>query len=936
MSDPLLTRRDIDPAGASEETVTLGDPAALAALSATMSDPDTDTPPAVAGYDLVRVIGRGGMGVVWEAIEHRLDRPVALKVNLGHVGDDALMWSEARAAARVSDPGIVAVHDLGTTLDGKPYYTMDLVQGTTLDALLREGPLPQARALTLGGQISRAVAAAHEGGVAHRDLKPGNILIDEHGRARVLDFGLATRLAGPDHFANEVFGTPTYMAPEQVRAQPVGPAADIHAIGLLLYEMLTGKRAFYGESTGELMASIATRVPEPPTTKNPDIHADVERVVMRCLEKDPEARFPSARKLAIALESILDGRPLEIANVPAFVRRTTLPVPPAPAQDRDRAPIHHRWAWTLRSSRQALWPLVANTERVNLAIGLPEIEVLDATDGEGASIRTARARVLGMEMAWREFPFDWIQNRTHRVFREYSKGPLLAMWNQVELTEKPDGTELVHEIWMTPRHLLGRMAAGWELSQKIGKNLDHLYRRLDAGLVKGGDLHAGADPFDPPFEPTFAQKTYAEDIGAQLVSQGFDAKLVDRLVGHLLYQPTKVLERLRPYVLADAWGVAPNQLLTLFLHASNHGLLDLTWDLICPRCLAPHESCSVLSDVERIGACVPCSRTYSRDLRESVELTFRPHSMLRDATPTTYCAGAPALRPHILVQQRLAPGEGRVVEIELPRGDYRLVASRVLPTFAFRASTAGFADEIDVAIGEAVVDARPSVVRGGPVRLRLVNESAHEQVVRLELAEGRPHCVTAAEVLTLPDFRDLFSSEMIAEGEHLTVSRMAFLFVGLADRADLLKRLGDVGAWTVLRKLDALLELQLRTHHGTSVPASLDTHIAVFNTSDAAVHAAISLARATRDLGEPVRAAVHDGQCIALRRAGRTEYFGTTVHRGRELLDEAPPFGVALSTAVAGERSVALLLGEANVTQEVAVATSGAYRGMRIVRLTTQ
>ncbi len=896
-----------------------------------------EDPPSLPGYELVRVIGRGGMGVVWEAIEHRLERRVAVKVRRASaLGNDLLhIWSEARLAAKVADPGVVAVHDIGTTLDGRPYYTMDLVDGTDLSALLRDGPLAQARALTIGAEIAHAVAAAHERGIAHRDLKPANIVIDQQGRARVLDFGVAHATRGEDQFAKFVFGTPSYMSPEQVLAQPVGPAADIHAIGILLYEMLTGVRPFTGADKGEVMAAIAGTPPDAPTSKNPALHVDVERVVLTCLEKKPEARFPTARRLAHALDALREGRPLPAQAVaPLPARRPTIPVAVPPrVSKRDSAPVHQRWSWSLRSPPASLWPLVANTERVNRAIGLPEVEYSDAPDGPGASIRTARAKVLGMEMAWREFPFEWTKDREHAVYREYAKGPLEAMWNRVELAPaEGGGSELVHEVWLVPRNILGRVAASWDLSQRIGRNLDVLYRRMDELLV-GGDDGPGSDAFEPPFQSSVTQHDAAEKVGRDLSARGFDPKLVRRMLDHLLYQPTKVLERLRPYVLADAWGVDRAELLSLFLHSANRGLVDLTWDLICPRCLASHESHPALAKVERLGVCVPCNRSYERDLRESVEVVFRPHPMMRDAKPTTYCAGAPALRPHVLMQQTLSSGEQRTLEVDLPPGDYRVVASRVLPPFSFSSSHAAFVSELAISIEDDRIDARPSIVRSGTVRVAWANATSLDHIVRIETVTSLAPRVTAADVLTFPNFRDLFSDEMLAEGEHMTVSKMAFLFVEMEGRGSLLAKLGDAGAWSILRNLDELFDEKVRAHDGTSVPSSLDARIASFNTPEAAVLAAIDVSLAATQRGERLRASVHDGQCIALTRGGRTEYFGKTLHRGMALLVDARPGGVVLSAAVAGERAVAEALSNAGVTQEAVVATDPHYKGARVVRL---
>ena len=291
---------------------------------------DPNAPPEVAGYTLVRVIGRGGMGIVWEAVEHRLDRKVALKVQAGSQDPQRVagMWSEARIAANVSDPGVVPVHDFGHTVDGDPYYTMDLVEGTDLRALVREGPMPTARALELASQIASAVGAAHERGIVHRDLKPSNVLVDASGRARVVDFGLAFDPKIGDTYANELAGTPGYMAPEQISGEPIAPATDVHAIGVMLYEMLTGARPWKGEGLA-ILESIMTDPPVPAGQRNPAITADVEEVCMRCIARRPEERFRDARALADALESLRLGKPVLSSapvRVPTRSGRVTAPV----------------------------------------------------------------------------------------------------------------------------------------------------------------------------------------------------------------------------------------------------------------------------------------------------------------------------------------------------------------------------------------------------------------------------------------------------------------------------------------------------------------------------------------------------------------------------------------------------------------------------------
>ncbi len=178
-------------------------------------------PPEVPGYQCVRVIGRGGMGVVWEAIEMRLDRRVALKVARDGT-DIASMWAEAKLAAHVNDAGVVTVLDVGKAIDGRPYYTMELVEGTDLAAILRDGKLTPNEAIRIACEIAQTLASAHDKGIVHRDLKPRNVMVDKKNRARVLDFGLALKAA--EGSTQTFAGSPPYMAPEQIRAQAVTPA----------------------------------------------------------------------------------------------------------------------------------------------------------------------------------------------------------------------------------------------------------------------------------------------------------------------------------------------------------------------------------------------------------------------------------------------------------------------------------------------------------------------------------------------------------------------------------------------------------------------------------------------------------------------------------------------------------------------------------------
>jgi serine/threonine-protein kinase len=270
-------------------------------------------------YDLLREIGRGGMGVVYLAHQRGLDRQVAIKMilssNLASAEHVRRFQAEARAAARLSYPHIVSIHEVGQ-LHGQHYFTMDYVAGQSLAQRLAQGPLACDDAVRLMLDVARAVAHLHAQGIVHRDLKPSNILLDAEGRPYVTDFGLAKVFApGSDATTTGVIaGTPSYMAPEQASAQrdQIGPAADVYGLGAILYELLTGTPPFRAETPLDTLLQVLSRDPLPPRTLNPRIPRALEMLCLKCLDKSPAARYPSAAALADDLERFLGGEPLAI------------------------------------------------------------------------------------------------------------------------------------------------------------------------------------------------------------------------------------------------------------------------------------------------------------------------------------------------------------------------------------------------------------------------------------------------------------------------------------------------------------------------------------------------------------------------------------------------------------------------------------------------
>ncbi len=360
--------------------------------------------PSVPGYEILAELGRGGMGVVYRAHEVALKRTVALKMVLagGSTRADyrARFDREAEAAARLLHPHVVQIFARGEHA-GRPYFVLEFVDGPSLARLLRGQPQPGPDAARLLLLLARAVHAAHQKGIIHRDLKPANVLLappaDEpalnsvYGCPKIADFGVARLEQDGDRCTATglVLGTPAYMAPEQAtgKTDAIGPATDVYALGVILYELLTGRPPFKGETVLETLEQVRSHPPEPPSRMRPDVPAGLEAICLKCLQKEPGDRYPSAAGLADDLRRFLEGEAADGA-IPRPAR-TQLDTPPArpgnPASARTG-----RW----RLGLTAAATLVVLLAGLLVALGshsrsaappaatAPAPEVLPALDGE--------------------------------------------------------------------------------------------------------------------------------------------------------------------------------------------------------------------------------------------------------------------------------------------------------------------------------------------------------------------------------------------------------------------------------------------------------------------------------------------------------------------------------------------------------------------------
>jgi hypothetical protein len=373
-------------------------------------------------YRIIGLLGRGGMGEVYRADDLKLGHPVALKFLPKELSSNPSrldgFYAEVRLSRQVSHPNVCRVYDVAE-LDGQHYLTMEYVDGEDLASLLKRiGRLPSDKALEISQQLCAGLAAAHDKGVLHRDLKPSNVMLDGRGRARITDFGLA--VAAEEAAGGEISGTPAYMAPEQLAGRAASARSDIYSLGLVLYEIFTGRKAFDALTLEELRQKKESESPRPPSDINREMNPVVERIILRCLENDPRLRPATALQVAAALPG---GDPLAAA-----LAAGETPSPEMVAASGEVEGLRPAVAWACLTV-----VLVGLAASVWLS---PRAQLLERVGAEmPPEVLTARAHELLQQIGYRERPVDEavgfrIGEEYLRYVRQHDKSP--SRWDHLE------------------------------------------------------------------------------------------------------------------------------------------------------------------------------------------------------------------------------------------------------------------------------------------------------------------------------------------------------------------------------------------------------------------------------------------------------------------------------------------------------------------------
>jgi class 3 adenylate cyclase len=537
-----------------------------------------------------------------------------------------------------------------------------------------------------------------------------------------------------------------------------------------------------------------------------------------------------------------------------------------------RAPgeLTYRFELDLESSPERLWPLVADTDRFNHDAGVPAV----VEDGIGPNGRRRLSLTrFGVPVEWEEEPFEWVRPHRFGVSRRYPRGPLASMRVTVTLARRDGGgTHLLYEVRARPRNLPGRLAAAFEIGVVDRRRFSAVLRRYDTEAQQDGPVAVSVPTAGPRLAPAARARL---DAARRSLSGG----PVDRLLDLVERGDDPSVSRLRPYALADAWGNDRRDVLELCLEATRHGVVQLSWELLCRGPVARESSLDAAAGSLH---CDTCLIDFNAELDRSVEATFRPAPAIREVGNTTYCVAGPRVTPHVSVQQLLPAGDTRTIEPELEPGGYRLRALGHDATAALQVAPGGAtAMHARLASDGWTTDEQ----RIAPTAtLTLENSSDEERLLVLERTAWIDDAATAADVTALQLYRDLFAAEALRPGEPVSVGTLTVVFTDLLGSTRYYREVGDAPAFgSVLGHIDRLRHA-VAGEGGAVVKSMGDAIMAVFPRPVAAVRAMLAAHASLEGKPLALKVGIHTGPCIAVNQNGVLDYFGSTVNLASRLV----------------------------------------------------
>ncbi len=582
-------------------------------------------------------------------------------------------------------------------------------------------------------------------------------------------------------------------------------------------------------------------------------------------------------------------------------------------------PRSRTWTWRFDHPRARVWPLMADTQRFNEAAALPRHSIEEIPQPDGSVQFLGSAHIGPFRLAWRDMPVNWVNEEWFEHQRLFETGPFKSMIAETRLIPAGAGTDFRYTITVEPANSFGRALLATGFFSRTERNFSRLAGVANAFLSGEHDR-----PF--PYRPPPVSKVLSSRVSA--IVDAIEATpnghgLARRLADFILESQEVDLWRLRPLALARAWGCRELHAIELCLQAVRAGLLDLRWELLCPRCRVAKAWSGGLDHLPAGAHCPSCNIDYGRDFASNVEAGFHPAPAIRRLETGEYCMWGPMSVPHVKAQILLQPGETREVSGRLAPGPYRLRSLEPGPESVIDWPGDRFPA---VRLHDNGIEAGPLAPSG---QLRFENTTSRPLTAVIEDRRWVADALTGDRVTALQGFRDLFGEEVLRPGDEVSVGRVALLFSDLQGSTALYQRIGDAPAYRLVRDHFAFLTDCVRRHEGAVIKTIGDAVMAAFTSTSQAVEAALDIQRrvhdfnrgqATTDGGSPVifiKLGIHVGPAIVVTLNDQLDYFGSSVNMTARLQGMAEGGEIVLSAEAMADSEVTKLVEGLHTEQDL-------------------
>lgn len=556
----------------------------------------------------------------------------------------------------------------------------------------------------------------------------------------------------------------------------------------------------------------------------------------------------------------------------------------------------YHWQWHLKSSPEQFWPFISDTNRFNLETAVPSVSKVSTPEKPTGYTQRLRLYRFGIPVTWDEEPFEWEYLKGFSVTRNYVSGPVKAMIVTVRLTPEETGTLLSYSVEAWPANALGYIAIPLQIGIISAQQFSKVVLRFDALAQNAAGIPYQFSSYRSPL----SDNRKLETLSDELVKVYPEPAIVNALRTHIQQADDMQLQKMRPYELAGKWRYERKQVLSVFLHATRLGMLELHWDILCPLCRGTQQSTGTLQEISTPVHCESCNISFDVNFDRLVEIVFRPHPSIKRIQAETFCIGGPQITPHIIVQKKISPGSSPAIPVTVTEGAYRIRTRHHSNGLLLYAVSGGDA-QCSVKIDKTGITGPESC--GMQTTIQIQTAESGEDIFILERMKIADDAVTAAEISTLQIFRDLFSSEALRPGEHISVGKAVLLFTDLKNSTRMYREIGDAKAFSYVMDHFDVLKNAISSNNGAVVKTIGDAVMGVFLNPLDAIQALYMAQKELQTLASPheavlLKAGIHYGACIAVNLNNNFDYFGSTVNIAARLEGLSSGTDIIISDAV--------------------------------------